>query len=194
MARDALILTHGAGGNRDSRILLAVDAIFAEAGYLVERINLPFRELRPKGPPRVNEAVRNREALHQAVAALSQRVSGRILLGGQSYGGRQASILASGHPRLVDGLLLLSYPLHAPGKPGSLRTGHFPDLQTPALFVIGTKDPFGSPAELDEARKAIPARNDAVVVAGAGHDLKKGNGWDLAPLVSFFGEDQPAHE
>ncbi len=81
-------------------------------------------------------------------------------------------MLAAEEPGLVDGLLLLSYPLHPPGKHEQLRTAHFPALQTPAVFVHGTKDPFGSPKELEDAVKLISGPVRVVPVEGAGHDLK----------------------
>jgi uncharacterized protein len=100
-----------------------------------------------------------------------QRGSNKIFLGGHSYGGRQASMLCAEEPDLVAGLLLLSYPLHPPGKPQQQRTQHLPNLRTPTLFVSGTRDPFGSIAELEQALKMIPARTKLLPVEGAGHDL-----------------------
>jgi hypothetical protein len=78
---------------------------------------------------------------------------------------------------LVTALLLLSYPLHPPRKPEQQRTQHLPDLRTPTLFVQGTRDPFGSIAEIEQALKMIPAKTRLLVVEGAGHDLGfKGKG------------------
>jgi predicted alpha/beta-hydrolase family hydrolase len=98
-------------------------------------------------------------------------ISGRVFLGGHSYGGRQSSMLCAEDPALVSALLLLSYPLHPPGKPEQQRTQHLPDLRTPTLFVQGTRDPFGSIAEIERALKMIPAKTKLMVVEGAGHDL-----------------------
>jgi predicted alpha/beta-hydrolase family hydrolase len=109
--------------------------------------------------------------LKHAVASLRKLVSGRIYLGGHSYGGRQATMLCSSEPGLVDGLLLMSYPLHPPGKPEQLRTQHLPNLRTPALFVHGTRDPFGSIEEMEQALELIPERTRLLSVEGAGHDL-----------------------
>ena len=99
---------------------------------------------------------------------------GAVLLGGQSYGGRQATLLAADEPGLVEALVLFSYPLHPPGKPERLRTEHFPRLAVPCVFVHGTSDPFGSLAELEAAIAAIPAATRLIPVQGAGHDLKRG--------------------
>ena len=72
---------------------------------------------------------------------------------------------------MVPALLLLSYPLHPPRKPEQQRTQHLPDLRTPTLFVSGTRDPFGSIAELEQALKMIPAKTKLLPIEGAGHDL-----------------------
>jgi predicted alpha/beta-hydrolase family hydrolase len=142
-----LVLTHGAGSDCESPLLLAVAVAFAQAGFTVLRCDLPFRQARASGPPSPATAVRDREGLRRAVAALRPYVTGRISLGGHSYGGRQVSVLASDEPDLVDALLLLSYPLHPPRRPTQRRTDHFRTLQVPALFVHGSRDPFGSLVE-----------------------------------------------
>ena len=80
-------------------------------------------------------------------------------------------MLAADEPGLVDYLLLLSYPLHPPQKPGELRTAHFPRLQIPALFIHGVRDGFGSIEELASALELIPARTELLSVTGAGHEL-----------------------
>src|SRR5206468_8170991 len=95
----------------------------------------------------------------------------RIYLAGHSYGGRQSSMLCAEEPDLVSGLLLLSYPLHPPRKPEQQRTQHLPDLHTRTLFVQGTRDPFASIPELQQALKMIPAKTKLLPVEGAGHDL-----------------------
>jgi len=97
-------------------------------------------------------------------------------------------MLAAENPRLVAGLLLLSYPLHPPRKPAELRTGHFPQLHTPALFVHGGRDPFGSHDEMKTSLKLIPAPNRLLEVEGAGHELlgKKANEDLPARIVEAF--------
>jgi len=168
---DGLVLTHGAGGNANSSLLVALAEAFAGAGFTVLRCNLPFRQDRPSGPPRPGDAARDREGLKNAVAAMRKLVSGRVFLGGQSYGGRQATMLCPETPGLVDGLLLLSYPLHPPGRPDQLRIQHLPKLQAPCLFVHGTHDPFGTIEEIRNALKLIPGKTLLLPVERAGHDL-----------------------
>jgi predicted alpha/beta-hydrolase family hydrolase len=151
--------------------LAAVSEAFAEKGYTVLRCDLPFRLDRRAGPPFPGNAERDRAGLRNAVAALRKSISGRIFLGGHSYGGRQSTMLCAAEPDLVSGLLLLSYPLHPPRKPEQLRIQHLSTLRTPSLFVHGTRDPFGSVDEMEKALKLIPARTELLKVEGGGHDL-----------------------
>jgi hypothetical protein len=167
-----IVLTHGAGGNAKMPLLALLAEAFCDAGYHVLRCDMAFRQRRPSGPPSPASAANDRASLCEAVMAMRRMLQGgRVILGGQSYGGRQATILASEQPGLVEALLLLSYPLHAPGKPDQPRTAHFPALRTPSLFVHGANDPFGMIDELTEALKLIPAQHELIEVAGAGHDL-----------------------
>jgi len=168
------VLTHGAGGNCKAPLLVTIAEAFCAAGYWVLRCDMAFRQHKPFGPPSPATSGSDRASLRAAVAAVRQMVGGPVILGGHSYGGRQSTMLAAEEPVLVEALLLLSYPLHPPGKPAQPRTAHFPVLRTPALFVHGTKDPFGTIEELTEALKMIPARTELITVPGAGHDLNRG--------------------
>jgi predicted alpha/beta-hydrolase family hydrolase len=167
---DGLVLTHGAGGNAQMVMLVALAEAFAGTGFVVLRCNLPFRQKKPFGPPGPGNGAQDREGLRNAVAAIRELAPGRVFLGGQSYGGRQASVLLAEEP-IADGLILLSYPLHPPGKPEQLRTQHLPNLHVPTLFVEGTRDPFATIEEIESARKLIPAKTEVLTVEGAGHDL-----------------------
>jgi predicted alpha/beta-hydrolase family hydrolase len=192
---DGIVLTHGAGSNCQSPLLVALSEVFAGAGITVLRCDLPYRQTRSFGPPGPGDSKRDRAGLKNAVAALKKIVSGRMFVGGHSYGGRQASMLCAEEPDLSAGLLLLSYPLHPPRKPEQLRTQHFFNLQTPALFVQGTRDPFGSLQEIEQALKLIPAKTKLLSVEGTGHDLgfkgksKRGDlpATVLAGFQEFFG-------
>ena len=168
---NGLILTHGAGGNAGSAFLVALAEAFAAASFTVLRCNLLFRQSRPFGPPRPSDAVRDRAGLKNAVTVMRGLASGRVFLGGHSYGGRQATMLCADEPGLVDGLSLFAYPLHPPGRPEQLRTQHLPNLHTSALFVHGTRDLFGTIEEMQAALKLISAKTKLLPVEGAGHDL-----------------------
>jgi uncharacterized protein len=168
---EGLVLTHGAGANCQSKLLIALAGAFADAGYLVLRCDLPFRQSRPHGPPFPAISARDRDGLRRAVDVLRSRMPGRIFLGGHSYGGRQGSMLAAEQPQLVAGLLLLSYPLHPPRKPAQLRTAHFSQLKVQSLFVHGGRDPFGSHDEMKAALALIPGEKMLLEIEGAGHEL-----------------------
>jgi len=170
---DGIAITHGAGSNCQAPLLVRLARAFASAGLVVLRYDLPFRQQRPKGPPFPAAAARDREGVAQAVDAVRHLAHGRIFAGGHSYGGRQTAMAASERPAMADALLLLSYPLHPPAKPEQLRTNFFPDLRTPALFVHGSDDPFGSLAELSDAMKLIPATTVLLPVERSAHDLKR---------------------
>jgi predicted alpha/beta-hydrolase family hydrolase len=170
-----LALTHGAGGNCDSPLLAKTAAAFCAAGIWVLRFDLAFRRRRPQGPPPRSSAAADRALARQALAELRSIVPGRLFLGGHSYGGRQATLLAAEDPGPAAAMLLLSYPLHPPGKPEQPRTGHFPRLRLPTVFVHGTRDPFGTIEELRAAVSLIAAPVRVIAVDGAGHDLKRGD-------------------
>jgi len=187
-----VVLTHGAGGNCKAPLLVALAEQFATSGLHTLRCDLPFRQRRPTGPPSPSDASRDQQGLRRAVSLMKERFGGRAFLGGVSYGGRQASLLIAAEPGLVEGLLLLSYPLHPPGRPAQLRTAHFTGLQPPVLFISGTRDAFGTEEELQTAIKLIPARAKLIAIEGAAHGLlQKSNREELpgrvvAEFQAFF--------
>jgi uncharacterized protein len=176
-----IILTHGAGSNCQTPLLVSLAEAFCAAGLTVLRCDLPFRQSRPHGPPPPKSAERDQAGLRAAVSSLRRELGGpalgsdpskkTIFLGGHSYGGRQASMLAASDPSIADALLLLSFPLHPPDRPTQLRSGHFPDLKTPALFVHGERDGFGTDAEMQTALALIPAPTQLLSISSAGHEL-----------------------
>ena len=184
----ALVLTHGAGANCQSKLLLAVAEAFAGAGFLVLRCDLPFRQRKLHGPPPPGSAERDRQGLKRAIEWMRKKTSEPIYLGGHSYGGRQASMLIADEPELVAGLLLLSYPLHPPRRPEQLRTAHWRRLAKPAMFVHGSRDPFGSLDEMKTAIASLPGRHMLLEIAGAGHELLPRKTEDLfgSGIVSAF--------
>jgi uncharacterized protein len=180
---DGLVLTHGAGSNCSSPLLMTLANAFSASGITVLRCDLPFRQSRPTGPPPRGSAERDQQGLRAAVACMRHLTPGGVYLGGHSYGGRMASMLAAHEPHLVERLLLLSYPLHPPRRPDDMRTAHFPQLKTPALFVHGACDGFGTLAEMEDALKLIPARSELLPISAAGHELlRKRNSDDLPRL------------
>ncbi|WP_407688475.1 alpha/beta hydrolase family protein [Mycobacterium sp. HUMS_1102779] len=169
-----VVLTHGAGGNRDSTLLQQVCDEWARRGWLAVRYNLPYRRRRPTGPPS-GSAATDRAGIIEAIALCRGLAGGPLVAGGHSYGGRQTSMVVAGEeasPVDVDLLTLFSYPVHPPGKPERARTEHLPQIAVPTVFTHGTSDPFGTIAELRAAAALIPAPTEVVEVAGARHDLR----------------------
>ena len=167
-----LLLTPGASATREQPALVAIDEAVSAAGVAVERMDFPYTRARrksPDRPPVLLEAVREGAAALAAAAGLAQD---RVALGGRSMGGRICSMaVADGLPSL--GLVLVSYPLHPPGRPDKLRVEHFPALGVPCLFLSGTRDAFASPDELEHHTAAIPGPVTHVWLEGGDHGLRR---------------------
>lgn len=166
----AVVLTHGAGGSRESPMLIQLCDEWAALGWLAVRFDLPYRRRRPKGPPS-GSATADQAGIVEAVALARTMADGPVLAGGHSYGGRMTS-LAVADGLDVDVLTLFSYPLHPPGKPERARTEHLPRITIPTVFTHGTSDPFGTIEELRAAAALIAAPTEIVEVTGARHDLR----------------------
>jgi predicted alpha/beta-hydrolase family hydrolase len=176
-----LVLTPGASAGRGQSGLVAIDEAVTRTGVTVERVEFPGQAAgkRRTDPPAVCI-----ETVRTATTALAERLSvrtGRIAIGGRSFGGRMCSLAAAdGLP--VAALVLVSYPLHPPGRPERLRTEHFGDLHLPCLFVSGRRDAFASPEELERETAAIPGPVTLRVVDGD-HSLRKSEA-EVADIVA----------
>lgn len=157
----ALLLAPGASADRDHPSLVAIE--HAVAPLPVARIDLPGTRA-----PRIVATIR------EASAALVGRTGASpasLALGGRSMGGRMCSMaVAEGLP--ASALVLISYPLHPPGRPERLRVDHFPLLRVACLFVSGTRDAFGTPTELESHTAAIPGEVTHVWIEGGNHGLR----------------------
>ncbi len=165
-AAGALLLTPGAGANRDQHTLMAIqDAV---APLPCARIDFPYRVRGGRVPDKAPVAIAHLRARATELVDAAGIDADRLVLGGRSYGGRMCSMaVAQGLP--AAGLVLLSYPLHPPGKPDTLRVEHFPQIAVPVLMISGQKDPFGSPDEFDAHIGAISGQVMQVWLPG-GHD------------------------
>jgi predicted alpha/beta-hydrolase family hydrolase len=179
----ALLLTPGAGSDRNHPALEAIEA--AAAPLPVARVDFPYRKEGRRSPdraPKLIASVREEAAVLIAEARIRP---GSVALGGRSMGGRMCS-LAVAEGLAARALVLISYPLHPPGKPDSLRVDHFPNLDVPCLFVSGTKDPFGSPDELERHTTAIPGDVTHVWIDGGGHDFKRHDDFVAATITDWL--------
>ena len=142
-----LVLAHSAGAPMDSPWMTAMCALLASHGIRTARFEFAYMAARREGrrpPPPKAELSRGEYA--DAVAEVRRSAAGRVLVGGKSYGGRVASMIAD--EVQADGLVCLGYPFHPPQRPEQLRTAHLLTLRTPALICQGERDPFGGPAEV----------------------------------------------
>lgn len=164
-----VMLTHGAGGNRDAPMLVGLCDEWASRGWLAVRYHLPYRRRRPKGPPS-GSAASDQDGIAEAIALARSLTDGPVIAGGHSYGGRMTSMVAAAGAG-PDVLTLFSYPLHPPGKPERARTEHLPAITVPTVFTHGTADPFGTIDELTAAAALVAGPTELVVIDGARHDL-----------------------
>ncbi|MBO9555264.1 alpha/beta family hydrolase [Cellulomonas sp.] len=158
-----VLLTPGAGAGRDHRTLVALERDLAPLP--VRRVDFPNRRAGRRGPDRPEAAIAC--VVEEATAFAEELGVGtdRLVVGGRSFGGRMCSMaVAQGLP--VAGLVLLSYPLHPPGRPDRLRVEHLPQIQVPVLAVSGLRDPFGTPEELDLHLRTVAGPLTLVTVAG----------------------------
>jgi predicted alpha/beta-hydrolase family hydrolase len=166
-----LILTPGASAGREQRSLVAIDEAVSPDGVTVERIDFPYHLAGRRAPDRPPVLI---ATVVEASRALAERLgvkAGAIALGGRSMGGRMCS-MAVAQGQESAGLVLISYPLHPPGKPEKARTEHLGRLGVPCLFVSGTRDAFGTRDELESATAVIPGPVSHVWIEGGDHGLK----------------------
>jgi predicted alpha/beta-hydrolase family hydrolase len=176
-----LLLTPGAGAGRDQPALVAVDAAVTGRGLAVERIEFPGRTAGRRRPDPPEVCI---DTVRAATSGLAERLgvpTSAIAVGGRSMGGRMCSIAAADGLR-VAALVLISYPLHPAGKPERLRTGHFPALQVPCLFVSGRRDALGAPDEVERETAAIPGPVTLVFLDGD-HSLRRRDA-EVADIVA----------
>ena len=161
-----LLLFPGAGSSSTHSSLLAIEK--AVAPMRVTRADFAYRKAGRKAPDRTPVLL---QAVRDEAAPL---LAGGLVLGGRSMGGRMCSMVVADadDPLPARGLILISYPLHPPGKPDSLRVEHLPRITVPCLFIHGTRDAFGTPEQLLQWTATIPGKVTHHWIEGRAHDLK----------------------
>ena len=162
------ICAHGAGGNISDRSVMQTASTLRARGVGVVRFNFLYKEKksgRPDPMPKLKDC-------HTAVVAnVREEVSPKkLVIGGRSMGGRAASMLAADGFD-CDGLMLLAYPLHPPGQPEKLRDAHLPEIKVPVICFNGTRDPFCTPALMEEVLKRVKTEWEMHWVEGADHSF-----------------------
>lgn len=188
------MLFPGAGSSADHSALIAIEELMQPEP--VGRFDFPYRRAGKRAPDRAPELLQCVRDEVQAFAKASGVRTSSLVIGGRSMGGRMCSMAAAGDtgtakkgespvfgdPLKVRGLVLISYPLHPPAHPEKLRIAHLSRISVPVLFVHGTNDPFGSPAELKKYVKKIPSEVSLHFIEKGRHDLK-GKDAEIAKVV-----------
>lgn len=169
-----ILLAHGAGASMDSPSMTATAKALASAGFQVARFEFHYMAARRYGhrkPPPRAETV-NPEYIKAIADLRAKGVTGKLIIGGKSMGGRVASMIADVmfSKGEIAGLVCLGYPFHPPGKPEQLRTKHLIDLKTPTLIFQGTRDEFGTKDEV--ATYGLSPAIEVVWLEDGDHDLK----------------------
>jgi len=164
-----LILGPGAGAPQTSGFMVTFASELAARGIDVVTFNFLYMEQRRRVP---DPNVELEACYRAAIAAVARRKLGKLAIGGKSMGGRIASQVAALGAADAAGLVLLGYPLHPPGKPEVLRVKHLPAIETPMLFVQGSRDAFGTPEELLPFLQKLKAPAELHVVEGGDHSFK----------------------
>jgi predicted alpha/beta-hydrolase family hydrolase len=202
-ASTRFLLYPGAGTDRSHPSLIAIEQ---RSPVAVTRLDFPYRRAGRRAPDRapvlVQSVLDDIDALVRdpgsdpgadpdsdpSVVPHDHRPVDAVVLGGRSMGGRICSMAAPDSPVPVRALVLVCYPLHPPGKPDSLRVEHLPRITVPCLFVSGTRDAFGTPAELERWTATIPGPVTHVWIEGAGHDLRRCDEVVADAVASFLTE------
>lgn len=171
-SRAALVLAHGAGAPQTHPWIVAIARALSDRALDVVTFNFLYAEARRRAPDR-NDLLE--ATWRAAVAAVRERgdvAHRRLYIGGKSMGGRIATqVAAGGGVGDLEGLVLLGYPLHPPGKPAQLRAAHLPHVRAPMLFVQGSRDAFGTPDELGPVVEGLARGTRLFVVEGGDHSL-----------------------
>jgi predicted alpha/beta-hydrolase family hydrolase len=167
-----LILAHGAGADQTSGFMVAFATALAERGIDVVTFNFLYSEYRRRIPDPNARLESCWRAVIETVRGRIPSGASKLAVGGKSMGGRIASQVAAGGVGDLAGLVFLGYPLHPPGRPDRLRAAHLRDLKAPMLFVQGSRDAFGTPAELQPIISQLEPAADLFVVEGGDHSFK----------------------
>jgi predicted alpha/beta-hydrolase family hydrolase len=187
----ALLLAHGAGAPQTHPWMVAAARALSERGLDVVTFNFLYAEAKRRVPDKNDVLEATWRAVIQAVRANGAIPNGRLFIGGKSMGGRIATQVAAGGGDGISGLVLLGYPLHPPGKPNQLRASHLPGVRAPMLFVQGSRDVFGAPAELAPILTGLAPGTRLFVIEGGDHSLNlpKRGGETLERTIARVAEE-----
>lgn len=154
-SRMTIVLAHGAGAGQDHPWMKRVVRALATHGHEAVTFNFPYMDAGRSAPDRAPVLEAHFEQVWKGAAA---NATGGMIAAGKSMGGRIASQVAARHafepaPR---GLVFFGYPLHPPNQPQKRRDAHLSQIDVPMLFLHGTRDPFGTPDEMQALVASLP--------------------------------------
>jgi uncharacterized protein len=194
-ARAALVLAHGAGAPQTHPWMVRMAGALASRGLEVFTFNFLYAESRRRVPDKNAVLEETWRAAAQAVRARSETAARKLFIGGKSMGGRIATQVAAAGPGAIgdlSGLVLLGYPLHPPGRPDKLRSAHLARVEAPMLFVQGSRDAFGGPAELEPFVTPLASRGTRIfAIEGGDHSLvpPKSSGLDIEQVTARVADE-----
>ena len=185
-AERCFVCAHGAGGNMNDRGIVQTANTLRSRGLGVVRFNFLYKQKKSSRP---DPMPRLKECITAVVSRVREEIGPKkLIIGGRSMGGRAASMLAADGFE-CDGLLLLAYPLHPPGKPDQLRDAHLPAIKVPVICFNGTRDPFCTPELMKEVLKRVKTDWKMHWVEGADHSfhVPKSSGRTDAEVLAEIG-------
>ena len=168
-----IILGHGAGANQLSGFMRMAAMGLAERGFDVITFNFLYKERGRSVPdPKAKLEACYRAAIDAAVNHHRKLMKNRLVIGGKSMGGRIASQVAAAEGDRISGLVFLGYPLHPPGRPDKLRDEHLKEIRAPMLFCQGSRDAFGTEAEIRATIRKHRLPASIFAIEGGDHSFK----------------------
>ena len=189
--RASIILAHGAGAPQRHPFMVAFARALSERGVDAITFNFLYTEQGRKVPDRMPQLVACFRAVIGAARSEVASARERLFIGGKSMGGRASTHVAAEDPDLsIDGIVLLGYPLHPPGRPDQTRDAHLPGVRRPMLFVQGTRDTFGTPSELKPILSSLAPLPTLHTVEGGDHSFKVAGRDQKARQAAIYSEIQ----
>ena len=165
-----LVLGHGAGADQHSDFMTSYSDALAARGLDVLTFNFVYTEQKRGAPDRTPKLeAAYRAAIETARALVPDHA---LAIGGKSMGGRMSSHIAAQHAAGIRGVVFFGYPLHPPGRPEQRRDAHLPDVREPMLFVQGSRDTFGTAADLRGMLPKLAAGSAVHEVVDGDHSFK----------------------
>ena len=170
--KTGVIIAHGAANDMNNILIVAVADGLASAGYTTLRFNFPYKEKGKKSPDTESTLIRTWQGAVSHLLNNERFPVDRVVAAGKSMGGRIASQMVAADKMVVEALIFLGYPLHAPGRTDKLRDSHLYEIKKPMLFFAGTRDPLCKMEKLREVLHQLPGQFDLEIVEGGDHSFK----------------------